>query len=155
MRVATYACLLFLAACSTPYKEYGFYGGLSEVRLAKNAFKVSFQGNMATSMRQATDFTLLRCAELTRENGYQFFTIVSELRNDNEFSGGIHTVVKASGDGAYASSVNPTYKQPSTENTILMFAEKPDTEFAYEAKYVIDSVTQQYQIDGLGEAWDL
>ena len=67
------ACLL---ACATPYQERGLTGGFSNTRFKEDVFQVTFNGNGYTSEERAVDFTMLRSAELTQENGYRYFIIV-------------------------------------------------------------------------------
>ena len=78
--VVASVALLALAGCSTPYQRTGFTGGFSETRLQENAFSVSFRGNGYTSRERSTDFALLRCAELTLENGFKFFAVADSAR---------------------------------------------------------------------------
>jgi hypothetical protein len=51
-------------------------GGFSETQLDENVFRVSFRGNEYTRPERAADFSLLRAAELARNNGYSYFVIV-------------------------------------------------------------------------------
>ena len=60
-----------LSGCATAYQPKGFTGGFSETQLDESVFQVSFRGNAYTSSERAADFTLLRSAELTIENGYR------------------------------------------------------------------------------------
>ena len=69
---------IFLGGCATSYQKSGFSGGFSETQLSENVWKVHFRGNAKTTMERATDFCLLRSAELTLENGYKYFAIVDE-----------------------------------------------------------------------------
>ena len=63
--------LVFLAGCvATGYGPKSmFSGGFEETQLGPDIFSVSFSCNDSTSMARAADFTLLRSAELTLENG--------------------------------------------------------------------------------------
>jgi hypothetical protein len=65
-----------LAGCATNYQSRGWSGGYSETQLDENMFMVSFQGNGYTAMDRAIDFTLLRSAALTLENGYNYFATI-------------------------------------------------------------------------------
>ena len=60
-------------------------GGYEELQLSENMFTVSFRGNGYTRKQRAIDFCLLRCAEITENHGYKYFTIVDQ-RNDIENS---------------------------------------------------------------------
>jgi hypothetical protein len=71
-----------LAACATPtpYQPnlpgQSASGGYSELRLEPNRFRVNFQGNTLTSRETVEGYLLFRAAELTLQNGYDWFTIV-------------------------------------------------------------------------------
>lgn len=73
---------LSLAACatSTAYAPAGFNGqrgGYAEQRLESDRYRVSFAGNSVTSRDQVEMGLLLRSAELTVENGYDWFSTVN------------------------------------------------------------------------------
>jgi hypothetical protein len=71
-----------LAACATPtpYQPVvmgkASLGGFSEQRVEANRFRVSFNGNSLTSRETVEGYLLFRAAELTTQNGYDWFTIV-------------------------------------------------------------------------------
>lgn len=71
-----------LAACATPtpYQPnipgQGTSGGYSELRVEPNRFRVSFAGNTVTSRQTVEGYLLFRAAELTLENGYDWFSVV-------------------------------------------------------------------------------
>lgn len=71
------AAALTLGACATatPYQPAGpsGYGGYAEQRLEANRFRVSFAGNSVTSRDQVEMGLLLRSAELTVQNGFDWF----------------------------------------------------------------------------------
>lgn len=74
--------LLGLAACatSTPYQPVmrggSTAGGFSELRIESNRFRVNFLGNSLTSRETVEGYLLFRAAELTVQNGYDWFAIV-------------------------------------------------------------------------------
>lgn len=71
-----------LAACATPtpYQPnlpgQSASGGYSEIRLEPNRFRVNFAGNSLTSRETVEGYLLFRAAEMTMQNGYDWFTIV-------------------------------------------------------------------------------
>jgi hypothetical protein len=74
-----------LAACATPtpYQPNVRGGGLSattggysEVRVEPTRYRVTFQGNSLTSRETVEGYLLFRAAELTVQNGYDWFTVV-------------------------------------------------------------------------------
>jgi hypothetical protein len=50
-------------------------GGYSEVRLAENRFQVTFEGNSLTSRERVESYMLYRAAELTLQQGFDWFVI--------------------------------------------------------------------------------
>lgn len=80
------ALALTVAGCattgSTPYQAASsanaVTGGYSEVQLAGDRYSVSFAGNRLTSREQVETFLLFRAAELTRQQGYDWFVIVDK-----------------------------------------------------------------------------
>lgn len=87
-RIRSLAAAAFLslaaAACTTatPYQPYrpeaagGVHGGYSEQRLQPDRFVVRFHGNDLTSRDRVEGYLLYRAAELTVQNGYDWFAIV-------------------------------------------------------------------------------
>ncbi|WP_231568386.1 CC0125/CC1285 family lipoprotein [Novosphingobium malaysiense] len=73
-----------LAACSTmgstPYQPLSATspaaGGFSEMRIAPDQYRVTFAGNRLTSRETVESYLLYRAAELTVEQGYDWFAIV-------------------------------------------------------------------------------
>jgi hypothetical protein len=76
--------ILGTAGCSTtsvssgqtPYQaaNQGKYG-FSDQRIEANRFRVMFEGNSRTSRQRVEDSLLLRAAEVTLENGYDWFQV--------------------------------------------------------------------------------
>lgn len=75
----------FLAACATvpPYHPASGSGdyGFSEQKVESNRYRVTFNGNSSTSRQAVENFLLYRAAELTIENGSDYF-VMNE--NDTE-----------------------------------------------------------------------
>lgn len=76
------SALALVAACSTatpyaPTSEAGGYG-FSEQRIESNRYRVTFRGNSLTSREQVENYLLYRAAELTLQNGYDYFTMVKD-----------------------------------------------------------------------------
>lgn len=151
--------ILFALQGCTSYQKKGLSGGYSEIQLDENVFKVSFQGNGYTKPDRAADFTLLRSAELTLENGFQYFAIIDE---NNHTSHGTyttpttsHTTANAQVSGNYVhgnatttTTGGQTYiiSKPSSSNTIVCFKEKPESVFTYNASYIYKNVREKYNI---------
>lgn len=152
--------IVIFTSCVTPYQQQGFRGGFSETQLGENIFQVNFTGNGYTSKMRATDLALLRSAELTLQNDFNYFIIVSST-HDSQVSTYTtptesHTNGNAyvSGNTVYGSSTTTTYpgntyfiQKPSTINTIMMFKEKPEVNgLVYQAKFICSSIGRKYNV---------
>jgi hypothetical protein len=82
-----------LSACATPtpYQPYraemagGVHGGYSDIRVAPDRFIVRFHGNSLTPRDQVESYMLYRAAEVTVQNGYDWFLIVDrQIEHDVE-----------------------------------------------------------------------
>jgi hypothetical protein len=161
--------VILLCACATSYQPKTFTGGFSETRLAENIFQVSFRGNAYTDMERATDFTLLRSAEIALENGFRYFAIVDSQAWEKT---GIvttpvqtHTNIQANtlgtygNQGSYSASTMGTattyttggqsyvVSKPHTNNTIVCFTDQPaDGTFVFDAMFVSNSVKAKYKL---------
>ncbi len=72
--------MALLAACSvspTPYQVEGEGGGYSEQQIEEDRYSVKFVGNKATSRDTVEEYALFRAAEVTLENGHDYFKVVS------------------------------------------------------------------------------
>lgn len=92
--------ILGLCACAShsPYnkadseRDYGY----SESRITENRYRVTFKGNTRTSSNEVKDMALLRAAEITMLNNYDWFRIVDQETEgeklvDSSVSTGIST----------------------------------------------------------------
>ncbi|MDP3854540.1 hypothetical protein [Phenylobacterium sp.] len=74
------AGLVSACATATPYQPnipgQSISGGFSEHRLEADRFKVTFAGNSLTSRDTVEAYLLFRAAELTVQQGYDWFSIV-------------------------------------------------------------------------------
>ena len=76
------AALLLVSGCatSTPYQPLSassaVSGGYTDQRLGENRFRVTFAGNTLTSRERVETYLLFRAAELTVEQGYDWFVVV-------------------------------------------------------------------------------
>lgn len=73
--LVTLAAALVLTGCATGYHSTNLTGGLTQTRLSERVYRVRFQGNGYTSQERTSVFLLRRCAELTLENGFRYFTL--------------------------------------------------------------------------------
>ena len=97
-----------LSACATPYGKYGIAGGYTDTRIDENTFSISVDTNGFTDQQTTSMHALYRAAELTVENGFDFFVIASGAKNSTSMAMVIpgnstsNTTVNAYGSTAYA-----------------------------------------------------
>lgn len=89
--------LISLVACgsSGPYtqaRSEGDYGYLQN-RITENRYRVSFRGNAGTTSDQVKDMALLRAAELTLLNNYDWFRVVSQQTDEQQAGAVVGTAV--------------------------------------------------------------
>jgi uncharacterized protein YceK len=153
--------LALLSGCATAYQQQSFSGGYSETQLGENIFQVSFRGNGYTRRERASDFSLLRSAEVALEHGFRYFVIVESEKGSKL---GTYTTpttsyttgsAYASGNYAYGNATTTTYggqtyliSKPRATNTILCFKDKPETGgLVFDAQFVSNSIRQKYQLN--------
>ena len=89
LTAASVAGLTFLAACSTPtvyapamQDSYGF----AETQIEQNRWQVTFSGNSLTDMQTVETYLLYRAAELTNQQGFDYFIMVDrKLDEDSSY----------------------------------------------------------------------
>src|SRR5262245_39775531 len=75
---------VLLSGCATPYQRQGFFiAGHSETQLAENVFQISCQRKQTTSRERASDFALLRSAEVTTVHGCRYFIVVESVMDSS------------------------------------------------------------------------
>jgi len=129
-----------LVGCATPYQKLGtsITGGYQYQRLTENAFTVSFLGNGFTSPTRASDFALLRAAEIALEHNYAYFTILGDRDLSGTDNVQIHHpsystgTLTSSGGTAFVNTTttgggvtNITIHKPGSEITIRCFESPP------------------------------
>lgn len=77
--------LLLLPGCSTNYKASGFNGGYSEIKTTPDSFIVTFTGNGFTTHEKVMQYALKRASELTLENGYKYFSVISSKDHSKSY----------------------------------------------------------------------
>lgn len=133
--------LLTSNGCATPYQEDGFFvfvrGGYWETKEDENVFRVGFKGNENTSMERATDFSLLRAAEITLEHGYTYFSIEERHFYWNRGIPMINT---------FTYSYTPT-SVPGHVITIRCFhTNPPDRMTTYNAEFTLNQLSKKYDL---------
>jgi hypothetical protein len=121
IRFAALSAVCLLTSCATAYQPDGIAGGYSDQRLDGNTAQVSFRGNRFNSPEMLQSYLLRRCADITLENGYNYFVLTR----------GITNMYGEKGETEYSAST-----------TIQMFkGAKPESDaHAYDAAAVVRSV---------------
>lgn len=161
VRVLKYVVFALLAGCATGYQSKGFTGGFTETRLDEQVYRVSFQGNGFTSMEKASDYTLMKAAELTAMAGYKYFVIMDSQNTTQQLTqqtpGYSQTTgtVNVYGNTANVNTTTRHYggnqyviTKPGQAITIYMLKEKPADTFAYNAAFIYK---QMYEKWGFGD----
>ena len=91
----------FVTSCATPYQRLGVTGGYSDIRLSKDTYKVSFRGNASTSQEEVQNYLLRRSADLTLQNGYKYFLILTSKNKDEEIPVTTPTKVRMNSYGTF------------------------------------------------------
>ena len=147
---------LALSACASlaPYgAQQGPNGqGFSEQRIESNRYRVSYNGVGAAG--RVADWALLRAADLTTEQGYDWFEVTQSWTDGRPGgAGGVRPSVSIGGGssryGGYSASgvgvgvgLNFSGPQPTstTLEVLLGRGQKPDRPNAYDARSVQGSV---------------
>jgi hypothetical protein len=154
MRKAIVPILLsfLIVSCATTYQSKGLFGGFSETQLDTDLFTVIFQGNGYTSSERASDFALLRCADLSAENGFSYFKIIDSQSNiKTTYTVSTDTNFNASsyGNTLYGNATSTTNikttERPIIHMTVRMLKEK--TEGAYSASFIAKSIRGKYKME--------
>ena len=72
--VSIVCVIVLFSGCATPYATIG---ESSETQLARDSYRVLFSPTGYISWDLAYRAALLRCAELTIENGYRYFGVMA------------------------------------------------------------------------------
>lgn len=67
-----------LAGCASPYGQNMMFGGYREKQLDATHWLVQYDGNGHTPREQVWSYWMHRCAEVTRQNGYEYFALLPE-----------------------------------------------------------------------------
>lgn len=152
MRTAILAALaspLILAACQStpnPYPNPGFY----ETRIEQDRYRLVYRAAPKMPRDRADDFALLRAAEMTLQNGYDWFRITSRETSVIQPSGPVISLGTGSASYGRSSSVGVgvgTSFQLGGGPTPLLTLDlqmgkgaRPDDRSAYDARDVAETI---------------
>ena len=112
------------------------YTGYSETQIQKDVFQVSYKCNDATTYDAMKGLLAYRCAEITLQNGYDYFIVIEEKDITTEDSWGM-----AGGRRRYEASLQ-TVKAPGATVLIkLKHGKKPEEDMrAFDAREILTHI---------------
>jgi len=159
------ACLAILLAasmltgCATGYGPRGATGGYEEKQLDNTSYRVSFYGNGHTKGDMVWNYWMYRCAELTKQKGFDLFSLVMDpkksgaipddagMRSANLQSGDEGTTVKTAGSYRaptyhYSPGYTTTVTTYSASAVVKMYGNPPPANVRYvlNAQSILDSL---------------
>ena len=145
------------SACATSYAPNSFWndGGFTETEVQPGIFQVRFKGNEFTSEERASDFAMLRSAELCLERDMQYIVmgdLTTVSRASGQIPGSATTTASAStyGNTAYGTStatVTPPTTLYSPESGLTMACSTKQIEGSWDAAFLQKAMKDKYQID--------
>lgn len=154
-------CIL-IAGCATPYQPDGFRGGYTETRLTQNTWRVNFQGNGFTRRSETQDYALLRCAELTLQQGYRYFALADSRSGVDSAAMVMPSTSQTNfnatryGNSMSGTATTQTYgggmmfvSFPSASNVVVMFPERValrNGASLWDAQEVCNNLGRSYEI---------
>lgn len=151
MKHLTLLAFVLLTGCATSYQKMGFSGGFEETQLGPDKWRVSFSGNGYTRGSRATDLALLRCADLTLQQGFKYFVITG---GESGVERSAYTAPTTANTTFYGNTAQTNFygggttiiSKPSTSNTIVMLKEKPAGVMDYyDASFMCRSLGAKYE----------
>jgi hypothetical protein len=104
----------FLAGCQTGYNPDGFGGGYSDFMVAPDTARVTIRGNDMTSPQRVFQLMLHRCADLTLQHGFRYFS--AETWDDESSTESINLPGSINSDASVSGVVNGnTFNATGTE----------------------------------------
>jgi hypothetical protein len=155
-----FALFALLAGCATPYQKIGtdMTGGHSFSRSSTDVFKVEFLGNGFTQPKRASDFALLRAAEVCLEHNFKYFSVIGEgdlssseiiqTGGTSHTTGTVTSYGTYSGTTTYTPTTMPVFK-PGSEITIRCYVSRPGGHAGKveDAAAIVSSLRAQYKLD--------
>ncbi len=156
-----FTCLFFcgfLSGCAAPMayvKSSGRGGGYSDTKIQDGIYSIQFTGNSDSDVQRVTDLAFLRSAEVALQNGYKYFTIISEKPGDKQIVRSVPDSMPVSCVGRhcfpenyYSSWQTYTYPIPATYFMIQCHREKPEgaSGLVFDAEQVRANLREQYRL---------
>jgi hypothetical protein len=81
--LAAVAALLAACATATPYQPADGDYGFSEQQIENNRLRITFRGNTVTDRETVETYLLYRAAELTLQNGHDYFVVATRATEEH------------------------------------------------------------------------
>ena len=109
-------------------------GGVDELQLNANSWRINATGNGATSSSQVANMALLRGADIALQNGFKYFVVI----NEKEWSDDRALLTTGYSFGAVTTSIT----WPQVEIIVMMFQEYPNdiNGVVYETKFICETL---------------
>lgn len=144
------ALVLTLSACATGYQHAGLIGGYDDYKVSDNQYHVTFRGNGYTSDSGVEKYFLRRCAEITKNAGYDYFVFQEKFRDTAQQTQEISParVQMSSTDGrnysgTMSDSKTITIFRHRREGTILLLREGQQPNNALKAATILESTGEK------------
>lgn len=160
MRILLISLLtILIVGCATNYQKTGLSGGFSETQLGQNVWKVTFRGNGYTREERASDLALLRCADLTLQNGFSYFALADTKASNETSAYKTPTYSYTTGTvNAYGNTANGyantttsgghlmLINKPAATNIVVMAKQKDEIQgFSFDASFICNSLGEKYK----------
>ena len=164
----TFAGTLLLSGCATlPSQPLTFdqLGQFSTTPLNQSTYRVSFQGSPNMNFGTAEEITLLKAAQTTVRNGFQFFKVQNDPSNRNQQPPRQAVVYSNPMPYGYGYRRHPMFYDPfydvpqivtidpvQVSYTIACFKDKKTApEDAFDAQLILRSLGSKYGLGATGE----
>lgn len=150
------AFTLALGGCVTGYGAAGLTGGYKDQKVDDSHYLVKFDGNGNTSRDRVWYFWINRCAELTQQKGFEYFSIeptrkAASLTPPRERSI-FQPAVFRPGAARQGLPVDPAYYVTVTSwhasGVVSMYNAIPEKTLVYRAQSVLDQLAAYVKTDG-------
>ena len=166
---------LTLSGCATtPAKPRSFdqLGQFSSTPLNAQTYRVTFQGHADMNFGQAEEITLLKAAQSTVLNGFQFFKVLDDPSNRSQqpprqavvYSNSMYPYGYGYGFRRFPGFYDPFYNTPQVINidpvqisyTITCFKDRKSAPTdAFDARLILQSLGQKYGVSATGQVIQL
>ena len=146
-KLAAVLIVATLSACATPYGKYGLLGGFTDSRIDENTYSISVDTNGLTSQQTTSMHAFYRAAELTVENGFDYFVIASDANNST-------SMAMAMPGGSTSNTTINTYGSTAYGRTTTTYAPTTVVPVVYPNSTLIIKSFKGAKPEGVPNAYD-